>query len=269
MTNASPSPAAAPPVRGRRRLRRAGRVFGATAVLGLAAARISYAAIPDSTGLIHDGCYSTTSGALRVIDPAKTKACPTGTTGLNWNQKGLQGPAGPKGPAGLQGAQGPAGPQGPQGPAGPQGPQGPAGATAGASVTTGTSVPLNQSMTLTPVMFTPAVTTSGSYYVNASVMLVVAQGDTAACILSNGGSASGVFSTVGPVSNQTYETIPVSGLLNLAAGQSAGVECTGYTGNSATSFYDGALNATLVNSPIGNAPALSTRGTRGLPAHLQ
>lgn len=259
MTNASPSPAAAPPVRARRRLRRAGRVLGATAVLGLAAAGISYAAIPDSTGLIH-GCYSTTSGALRVIDPAKTKACPTGTTGLNWNQKGLQGPAGPKGPAG---------PQGPQGPAGPQGPQGPAGATAGVSVTTGSSVPLNQPMTLTPVMFTPAVSTSGSYYVNASVMLVVAQGDTVACILTNGGSASGAFSTVGPVSNQTYETIPVSGLLNLSAGQSAGVECSGYTGNSATSFYDGALNATLVNSAVGNAPALSTRGTRGLPTHLQ
>jgi hypothetical protein len=44
-------------------------------------------AIPDSSGVIH-GCYSKTSGALKVIDTTKTTACLSGYTHLNWNQYG-------------------------------------------------------------------------------------------------------------------------------------------------------------------------------------
>jgi hypothetical protein len=47
------------PIAGRfLRLRRTAKLAGVTVVLGLAAAGISSAAIPDSTGLIH-GCYNT------------------------------------------------------------------------------------------------------------------------------------------------------------------------------------------------------------------
>ena len=44
-------------------------------------------AIPDSSGVVH-GCYSKTSGALKVINTAKTTACPSGYAHLNWNQHG-------------------------------------------------------------------------------------------------------------------------------------------------------------------------------------
>lgn len=50
---------------------------------------VAWAVIPDSgTGLIH-GCYNTTSGALRVVDPSKGQACAAGEASLNWNAHGL------------------------------------------------------------------------------------------------------------------------------------------------------------------------------------
>src|SRR6266498_2187236 len=98
------------------------------------------ASIPGMDGVI-TGCYSNTSGSLRVINyPAQQ--CSATETRLPWNQTRPQGPAGPQGPQGAQGPQGlkgdtgDVGPQGPQGiqgvkgdtgntgPAGPEGPQG-------------------------------------------------------------------------------------------------------------------------------------------------
>lgn len=112
-------------------------VFAVAAILG----GVAYAAIPDGNGVIH-GCYDSTNGNLRVIDPSVSK-CRTSETSLNWNQTGPagavgpqgpigpvgpQGPKGDKGDTGAPGAQGPAGADGavgPQGPAGEQGPPGP------------------------------------------------------------------------------------------------------------------------------------------------
>jgi len=53
---------------------------------------ISYASIPDSSGVIH-GCYNTagTDHSLGVINSAVTAKCPSGSTGLNWNAKGSNG----------------------------------------------------------------------------------------------------------------------------------------------------------------------------------
>jgi hypothetical protein len=70
-----------------------GVIFGAVAGTG-----VSWAAIPDSSGIIH-GCYnnSGTAHALKVIDTATTSKCPGGYTALNWNQTGRQGPQGPPG----------------------------------------------------------------------------------------------------------------------------------------------------------------------------
>jgi len=100
------------------------KLLGGGAVLALAVAGIAYAAIPDSSGVIH-GCYSKT-GALRVID--STAKCANGETALAWNQKGVKGDAGPAGPQGTKGDTGAAGAQGPAGDAGAPGAQGPAGA---------------------------------------------------------------------------------------------------------------------------------------------
>jgi hypothetical protein len=54
---------------------------------------IAWAAIPDSTDVIH-GCYSSATGSLRVIDTSAGDACKSKENVLDWNQ---QGPAGPPG----------------------------------------------------------------------------------------------------------------------------------------------------------------------------
>lgn len=66
---------------------------------------VSYASIPDSSGVVH-GCYRTSNpakGAVTVVDSDAGESCPSGTASLNWNQIGTQGPAGPQGLAGLPG----------------------------------------------------------------------------------------------------------------------------------------------------------------------
>ena len=103
----------------------------AALAVGLAAAGIAYASIPDAAGIIH-GCYAPSGAmssggtALKVVD--SPYACPTGQTSLTWNQTGPQGPVGPAGPRGSTGPTGATGATGPSGPAGPTGPAGPAGA---------------------------------------------------------------------------------------------------------------------------------------------
>lgn len=78
-------------------------------LLGLIAAAVAagatYAAIPDSAGVIH-GCYTTKGGILRVIDPSAGAKCTSLETALSWNQQG---------PKGATGASGPPGPPGPAG----------------------------------------------------------------------------------------------------------------------------------------------------------
>jgi hypothetical protein len=104
---------------------------GALATIG----GVAYAAIPDSSGVIH-GCYTNRVGVLRVIDPSAGQSCTSLETPIQWSQKGPKGDAGPTGSAGPKGDRGDPGPAGPAGadgrdgapgPAGPQGPAGPAG----------------------------------------------------------------------------------------------------------------------------------------------
>ncbi len=185
-------------------------------------------------------CYKTGATLPPLDHVATTGSCPTGDSSLTWNKVGPKGPAGPQGPAGV---------------------------SVGVSGTSGTSVPLNQAQTLTPVLSTATAPTSGTYYVNASVMLVVAQGDTVACILGDNNGLQGAFATVGPVANQTYETLPLSQAISVNAGDSVKVECTNYTSNNSTSFYDGGITATLINNATGNAPKASPVH-RSLPPHL-
>jgi hypothetical protein len=188
-------------------------------------------------------CYKTGATLPPLDHIGTTRACPTGDSSLTWNKVG------------------------PKGPAGPQGQQGPAGVSVGDSGTSGTLVPLNQAQTLTPVLSTATAPTSGTYYVNASVMLIVAQGDTVACILGDNNGLQGTFATVGPVANQTYETLPLSQAISVNAGDSVKVECSDYTSNNSTSFYDGGITATLINNATANAPNASPVH-RSLPPHL-
>ena len=64
-------------------------------VVGSLTAGVSYASIPDASGVIH-GCYSK-SGALKIIDTAKKPSCAKGTTSLNWSQSSTD-----TGPSGLE-----------------------------------------------------------------------------------------------------------------------------------------------------------------------
>ena len=93
------------------RPKRLGTLVATTAAVALACAAASAAAIVDQSGVIH-GCYSNSTGALRVIDTATGANCARKTSRLDWNQTG------PRGPAGTNGAPGPQGPAGPQGPSG-------------------------------------------------------------------------------------------------------------------------------------------------------
>src|SRR5919201_194703 len=102
------------------------------AVLALGGA--AGATIPNSSGTIY-GCYSNTSGSLRVID-YPTQNCSATETRLPWSQTGPQGPPGPQGPTGATGPQGPKGDTGATGATGATGPQGPKGDT-GATGATG------------------------------------------------------------------------------------------------------------------------------------
>jgi hypothetical protein len=77
-------------------------IIAGVAASAVAAGGIAYASIPASTGVI-SGCYSTSTGALRVIDTATTTSCNSGESSLNWNQRGQTGPTGPRGPQGPQG----------------------------------------------------------------------------------------------------------------------------------------------------------------------
>ncbi len=216
------------------------------AIGGTAMASNSTAKTSASTITIK-ACYQTTASPSALKRVPSTAHCPRGYTGLTWNKVGPQGP------------QGPAGSQGPQG---QQGPQGPAGVATGNADTSGTAVELNQAQTLTQVLSGGTAPSAGQYYVNASVMLIVAQGDTVTCILDDNGTATGVFATVGPVANQTYETLPLTGAITMSAGQHLGVLCSDYTGNSSTSFYDGAITSVLIANPAASSVRFGTAHRR-------
>jgi hypothetical protein len=76
------------------------------------------AAIPSHGTEVFHGCYSKTTGALRLIDPSAGQHCAPGELAVSWNQAGPTGPQGDRGPRGAQGPNGNTGATGPQGPPG-------------------------------------------------------------------------------------------------------------------------------------------------------
>ncbi|HEX4721070.1 MAG TPA: collagen-like protein, partial [Pseudonocardiaceae bacterium] len=84
---------------------------------------VAYASVPDPTGAIQ-GCYSTLTGQLRIIDTAKTPNCLVTEKALPWSQTGPRGPQGTPGVKGDTGPRGPAGDKGDQGAPGAKGDKG-------------------------------------------------------------------------------------------------------------------------------------------------
>jgi hypothetical protein len=221
----------------RRRLSVAAIIASCSALAVLGAATGAVASSNATTGQI-TACYKTSS-SLPPLDHPSGK-CPAGDSTLTWNKTG---------------------PRGPPGPQGPQGPQGPAGISTGISVSSTTGVALNTGVNnFVPVLSAPPAPATGTYYVNAMVMVYIGQGDGVDCILSAPG-LSGVFADVAPVANSTFETLPLDQAVFLTAGQTVQVYCGDYTANGATTFYDGSMTGPLINSAIGNAakPGLGTR----------
>lgn len=114
--------------RNRRRLIFMGVLVGLASIT----AGVAFAAIPDSTGVIH-ACYSDPFGVLRVVDTAVGAKCSKWEKPLTFNQTG---PAGPAGAPGTDGAKGAAGTNGTNGAPGPAGPAGAVGATGAAGALT-------------------------------------------------------------------------------------------------------------------------------------
>lgn len=139
---------------------------------------IAFASIPGANGVIY-GCYSNSSGTLRVIDNS-TAQCKSNETALNFNQTG------PQGLQGIQGPAGPAGPQGPQGETGAPGPAGPSGA--------GTAYFARQDGVASLGTILSKDVPAGSYVINAKVVAVnrSLNGQTITCSLGPDGDTSTV-----------------------------------------------------------------------------
>ena len=187
-----------------------------------------------ATGTIK-ACYKTGTAPVPLSHVGGSVACPTGDSTLTWNQVG---------------------------------PQGPPGVSKGISASSSTNVPLNQGNTLVQVMTITPVPTSGTYYLNASIMLTVGAGDGVACVWSENGTEVGTFATVGDVPNLSYQTVSLTGSLYLPAGTNLQVLCSDYNSVPQTSFYNGAITGVLINSPAGNAKQAATPVLHGLPPKL-
>ena len=187
-----------------------------------------------TTGTIK-ACYKTGTALVPLNHVGNSVACPKGDSSLTWNK------AGPPGPAGV---------------------------SQGISTSSSTSVPLNQGNTLVQVMTITPVPTSGTYYLNASIMLTVGAGDGVACVWSENGTEVGTFATVGDVPNLSYQTVSLTGSLYLPAGTNLQVLCSDYNSVPQTSFYNGAITGVLINSPAGNAKPAATPVRHGLPPKL-
>ena len=105
-------------------------LFGTIVAVAVAATTGAFGAVPTAGGTDQGklfGCYSTRTGALRVIDKESGSACVKGEAEIFWHQRGEVGPVGPQGPVGPAGPPGPQGDPGPQGSTGATGARGPAG----------------------------------------------------------------------------------------------------------------------------------------------
>ncbi len=221
------------------RTRSAAAVGGLIVGAGVVAAATAVASVPDQHGVI-TGCYSKTTGRLRVIDPSAGETCTKNENQLTWNQQGPPGPAGPSGAPGAAGATGPSGPPGPFGPPGPTGASGPAGATGPAGAPggpgpagppgplgpPGQSGPPGSAPVLTgSVAFVDPVETDGYLGVGGQSMLSADPGG-AATVLPVGGTVSSFSAKADASTNDVVFTVydgstPTGITCTIAAGSTA------------------------------------------------
>ena len=142
------------------------------------------------------GCRNNTSVVVRPVylQGPQGRQGPTGPQG----PQGPTGPQGPQGPIGLTGATGPQGPIGLTGATGPQGPQGIQGetatndalyATAVATVTEGSQVPLTATVSLPNTTITVAdgaATLTAGYYLVSYGFNTTTEGNYLVSLLVNG-----------------------------------------------------------------------------------
>jgi hypothetical protein len=143
---------------------------------------------------------------------------------------------------------------GPAGAAGAQGPTGPAGPPANVIgyANSGTSdVLLSTADTYFTVVSTVPVSTTGTYIVNASLILVVRNLDNVECgfFLASTGNAVGVPSQTGTNANSGYvnelKSIPVTAAFPVSAGDSIEIACLSDVGGSDVTGYT--MTAILLN----------------------
>lgn len=245
-------------------------IVAAVAIVGGGIAVAGAVSATPSPSVVYSACVNKATGVPYNITINGTPKCLPHDTVISWNAQGpqgIQGVQGATGPKGATGARGPAGATGPNGAtgsrgatgaSGPKGPTGPTGATGapgaagvldGVTATSTTHVSLSSAFTQVTVMQTDPVTVAGDYFISASILAVVGPSDYVACVLQPQVGAH--FPAVGPVANESYETLPLVGVAYLPVGDRISVVCNGYIGSADTEFFSGSVDAVLVNSVTG------------------
>jgi len=204
-------------------------------------------------------CVNNSTGAITIV--SATTTCQSGFHKIHWNQVGPQGPQGPKGATGATG------PQGPKGATGATGPQGPPGIAVGFAYSSG-GVSNLAGYPGSLVAQSNTVQTSGVYYINATALLNVAQGEGAYCYTTTLFRGAGVFDSQGgssagvPVNAGIFQQAAVSDSIFIGAGDAFQLWCYNSTGNGTnnSSVFSSFSTATL----IGNASAMKAPASKSL-----
>jgi hypothetical protein len=174
------------------------------------------------------GCVNNSTGAIRIV--SKSTTCKSTEHRINWNQAGPQGPPGPKGPKGAAG------------------PKGPPGMSLGYSalIPIGVNPPLSGDEPIL-IMQTNSISTSGTYFISASVFPYVAAGDQFVFCFDTLASNDTPSQYGGSDQSGNYAQVSITDVLFINSGDSVQVWCEteGFNG---TYVFSAGLTATLINS---------------------
>jgi hypothetical protein len=134
------------------------------------------------------------------------------------------------------------------GPQGLPGAQGPAGLSTGVTAGNETHIPVDGGPGDPIIIMTaPAVSTSGVYYLSATITFQIADGDYVGCQFTPG-SAESTAEEIGPAPATMFETMSLNGAVSLSAGQAPAIACIDANSNATTQSGEGDLNAVLISS---------------------
>jgi hypothetical protein len=175
-------------------------------------------------------CINNSTGEIYLV--GKTTSCKTGEHKISWNEVGQRGP------------------QGPPGQQGPPGPQGPPGMSFGNFANNPTQTVLTTNPTV--VAFTNPIPVDGTYYINATALLLIDTDDSALCYvtlksdstndgLQGGGSnASAVYAG--------YAQASIADSRFVFADDSVQLVCSNFRGGANTVAANASITATLIDS---------------------